>query len=431
MAVARPNMARTNANTARTNGPNAATFHRQQAIDRTRNWRNRAAANRAISRAARQDAREFRARTAARTAATAAALAVATTHPRQMHAGGPRQTGVAFAARQHAHAQWYGNWRRHRRAFGWFGPVYWPYAYDTVFADVFWPGYASYYDDAYDPFWDYGYDDIYAGLFSPYGYDDLVASAAPPATRGSTATRGTAPPQTSDTTSSIQQLAPLCGDDSRDVAGVPIDQIQAAVEPNEEQRAALDALGDASVKAAQIVKDACPKSVALTPVGRLDAMQQRIGGMLEAVATVKEPLNKFYDLLTDEQKARFNALGAKQDRQSEAANTVALARSCSGASKATEWPAERIESMVNPTREQAEKLDAVRQATEQAADLLRTSCPTEMPATPPARLDAIQKRLETMRDAVATVQKPLAAFYDSLSDEQKGQFNLIGQAQNG
>jgi hypothetical protein len=49
----------------------------------------------------------------------------------------------------------------------------------------------------------------------------------------------------------------------------------------------------------------------LTPTGRLAAMEQRIEAMLQALATVRPALSKFYAVLNDEQKARFNrALGS-------------------------------------------------------------------------------------------------------------------------
>jgi Domain of Unknown Function (DUF1520). len=56
-----------------------------------------------------------------------------------------------------------------------------------------------------------------------------------------------------------------CGQDSRDVAGVPVDDIQRAVSPTDAQRAALDDLGNASVQAAQIVKAACPRGRITSP----------------------------------------------------------------------------------------------------------------------------------------------------------------------
>src|SRR5262249_5481448 len=152
------------------------------------------------------------------------------------------------------------------------------------------------------------------------------------------------PPGVSDVNGGPRALTPLCGDDSKDVAGVPVDQIQTAIELDEPQRVALDELGNASVKAAQVVKAARPSSTSLTPLGRLDAMQQRIDGMLQAVTTVRGPLEKFFGLLNDEQKARFNALGERQDaNRGSTVNPRALTRSCASASEATEWPGGQIE----------------------------------------------------------------------------------------
>jgi len=146
--------------------------------------------------------------------------------------------------------------------------------------------------------------------------------------------------------------------------------------------------------------------------------------MLKAVTMVREPLDKFYGQLNDEQKARFNALGERQEKQG---NPRTLARSCAGASDATAWPGAQIQRAVRPTRQQAEGLEAVHRATDEAASMLKSSCPADAPATPTARLAAMQTRLEAMRDAIATVRKPLDTFYASLNDEQKGQFNAIGR----
>ena len=68
------------------------------------------------------------------------------------------------------------------------------------------------------------------------------------------------------------------------VAGVPVEEIQQAVNPSDEQRAALDELANASVQAAQIIKASCPTDVSLTPIGRIDAMRQRVQAMLDAAA---------------------------------------------------------------------------------------------------------------------------------------------------
>jgi hypothetical protein len=45
------------------------------------------------------------------------------------------------------------------------------------------------------------------------------------------------------------------------------------------------------------------------------------------------------------------------------------------------------------------------------------------------RLDAVEKRLDAMAQAVKTLRAPLDKFYASLSDEQKARFNIMGSAQ--
>ncbi len=61
-----------------------------------------------------------------------------------------------------------GWWRHGNGGYGWVGPLFWPFAFYDISDYAMW-GYG------YDPsFWGYGYGDIYAGLFAPYGYDDLT-----------------------------------------------------------------------------------------------------------------------------------------------------------------------------------------------------------------------------------------------------------------
>jgi hypothetical protein len=67
-------------------------------------------------------------------------------------------------------------------------------------------------------------------------------------------------------------------------------------------------LKDASVKAAQRLKTECPAYQTLTPTGRVEAMEKRFDATLGTVKTVGPALVKFYNSLSDEQKARFNSL---------------------------------------------------------------------------------------------------------------------------
>src|SRR6266436_6753947 len=228
-------------------------------------------------------------------------------------------------------------WWRHRHGgFGWVGPLFWPLAYYDIYDFALW-GYG------YDPlFWDYGYDDIYAGLFYPYGYDDLVAYMP----SGGGGSRVSVRKVRGARAAVPNHMAQMCGDDSRDIAGLPIDQIQQTLELNDAQRAALDDLANVSVKAAQQIKAACPIQIALTAPGRLAAMQQRIEAMIAAVQTVQPALQKFYDLLNDEQRARLNALAQNQRRREAARNTPgSLTQTCRAAQPGvTDWPTAEIEA---------------------------------------------------------------------------------------
>src|SRR6185437_9858311 len=278
---------------------------------------------------------------------------------------------------------------------------FWPFAYYDMY------DYAMWGDADYAPFWGYGYNDIYAGVFTPYGYDDLAGYLPQGGNDNQPAPASPAPAAATD------QLAQMCGEDNREIAGLPIDQIQQAIQPNDAQRAALDDLANASVKAAQDIKAACPTQLALTAPARLASMQQRIEAMIAAVGTVQPPLQKFYSLLNDEQKAKLNALGRDQlqdQRQGKAAKNTAgsLAQSCDAAqSGVLTWPAAQIDAKLHPTDDQRASLTALQDATAKAADTLKASCQPSDAITPPARLEAVGKRLNSMLEAVKTVRTAL------------------------
>jgi hypothetical protein len=329
--------------------------------------------------------------------------------------------GRAFAHGHFAHNFHNRNFRGFRGGYGygygWYGPVFWPFAYDDLFTDILW-GFGL-----GGPFWDYGYGDVYGGLFSPYGYNDLAGYLPDGRSQGAASSRVSRRTQSRQANLS-NQLVQMCGDDSKEVAGWPIDRIEQGVSPTPEQRAALDEFANATIQAAQTIKEACPTTVAFAPTGRLDAMQNRIEGMARAVDIVRPPLERFYGSLTDEQKARLNAANEEQNGR----NRGSLA-SCGAVSSATRWPGEQIEKAVQPNPEQQAKLDALKAAMARAAGDLADACPAALPATPPARLAAISRRLDTMLAAVKNVRAALDDFYASLNDEQKVQFNMIGRQQ--
>src|SRR5438876_4393065 len=154
-------------------------------------------------------------------------------------------------------AGWHGGriangwWRHGDGGYGWVGPLFWPFAIYDIYDYAIWGDGIG--------FWDYGYPDIYAAIFAPYGHDDLAAYTGP-SPHGPRHRR-------------VPPLQQLCGDDSRESAGLPIDQVVQAIQPNEAQRATLDDLASALISAAQMIRASCPTQTAFTAPHRLAVLQ--------------------------------------------------------------------------------------------------------------------------------------------------------------
>jgi hypothetical protein len=331
---------------------------------------------------------------------------------------------------------------------GWAGPVFWPFLLGDVFSFVFWP-YAY-----YDPFWWYGPPFIFASIFAPgpyfgldygygpdyygYGYepDYYGYGGSPNVYYGSsgdssyrTAVRGRYAARTEQ--ANRQALAETntaaiesCTGLAPGVTNLPIDQIRQTVHPTTDQEAALDDLSAASTQASDVIKSSCPSSVPLTPIGRLDAAEQRLDATIKAIQVVRSPLERFYQALSDEQRQRFDAMNGSTRGPPSAGNMVAACSQQAGSF--IDLPAQRIEQVVQPTSQQQSAFDDLKKAAQKAGDQLQSSCPTAVPKSPVARVDTVETRLTAMADAIKSVRPDLQNFYASLSDEQKAKFNTIG-----
>jgi LTXXQ motif family protein len=208
------------------------------------------------------------------------------------------------------------------------------------------------------------------------------------------------------------------------VANLPIEQIRQTVHPTADQQAAFDDLKAASSQASDIIKSSCPSSVSLTPIGRLDAAAQRVDATIKALEVIRGALARFYDSLSDEQKRRFNAMDGSSERTRSAGDMAAICSQQTGSF--IDLPVQRIEQVVQPTAQQRSTFDDLKKATQNAADQLRSSCPTAVPLSAVARLETVGTRLRAMADAIKLVHPALENFYASLSDEQKARFNMMG-----
>jgi hypothetical protein len=321
---------------------------------------------------------------------------------------------------QFASARFHGNffgsrwwpWWRGGLVVGWIGPLFWPYADYDFFDYVFWPY-------AYDDFWPYAYDDIYYGIYGNY-------AAIPPGVgsaghRGSSSSRRAARADGSE-----RRAAEVCRDNAAQLTDWPIDRISAVVEPTDAQRPALEELRAASGKAIDMLKSGCPKDLPSIPTGRLAAMESRLQVMLAAVQTVRPALERFYQSLSDEQKARFNAIAPANEADAAAKDQLDLTRFCDEKARGvTDLPIDRIAQAVQPTPAQRAALDELKDASVKAAEGLKVNCPAYQTLTPTGRVEAMERRLDATLAAVKTVQPALAKFYNSLSDEQKARFNSL------
>ena len=303
---------------------------------------------------------------------------------------------------------WYGGWG------GWSGPVFWPYFFGNLLAFTFWPyGY-------YAPFWSYGNLFVWDAMFwpgpyyaygsAPYDVYGRYAYGGPARTR--VVRQGT--PETTGSTASRTDLAQTCGGLAPGVTDLPIDRIEATIRLSDEQLSALDALKAVSSQASDVLRGSCSSEVPQTPLGRLDAVQGRIDGMIQALAIVRTPLDNFYSSLNEEQRQRFAALGQGSARTNRSGTTSSndLVALCSRRTEGfTQLPTQRVEEVVKPTQQQLDALDRLKSASMEATNQLQASCPEQLPQTPLDRFDAVGKRLNAMENAIKTVRPPLASFY--------------------
>src|SRR5262245_16025508 len=317
----------------------------------------------------------------------------------------------------------------------WFGKVFWPFVVGDVFTAVLWPW------PWYEPFWGYGGDwalssVLWAGppatptYYSNTQIYDIYGSGG--GRSGSTAGGGgpVANAQTTDEPAAVD-LAQACAELAPGVADLPIGDIERTFGPTGDQSAALNALKAAWVGGIKLIKTACSGEVPLTPVRRLDVVEERLKVVLRALQLVSDPLENFYNSLSEAQRRSFDAMTTAARERNEPAAGLAgrLTTLCSErATSFARLPLDKIVDALRPSEPQRMALDALKAASARASEGLNTSCPAQAPQGLPDRVRAVEQRLAAMIAALQTVRPALIDFYRSLGDEQKARFNMMGQS---
>lgn len=305
---------------------------------------------------------------------------------------------------------------RHGGFIAWYGPVFWPYAYDDLFEYLLWPTDDVDYDGA---FWLNAFAAILDPALAPAPVPAAARPRRPagspsPAKRSRAGVRGLA--------GQSREYAEICGGRMPGRTGWPAERLSRTVEPTPGQSVTLDAFKAAATAAARLLNDACTKERPTSRVARLDAMERRLEAMRQAVAVIRPTLDGLYGGLSDTQKAGLDGTDTPdQDAESLLPQSASSTESICGPPQPA--PAPSLPEFMTPPQSQRDALSALAHAVASAVERLHAACPVSAPRTLPARLTALETRLRTMLEAIRIERPALAAFADALGHEPAARAN--------
>jgi hypothetical protein len=104
-----------------------------------------------------------------------------------------------------------------------------------------------------------------------------------------------------------RDLARMCGMSAANEW--PLRQIEQAIQPNNQQKASLEALQKKSTEMGQLLVASCLQPIAVTPEARLDQALDRLTAMLFAITNITLALNDFHGQLSADQKVKLEPFG--------------------------------------------------------------------------------------------------------------------------
>ena len=206
-------------------------------------------------------------------------------------------------------------------------------------------------------------------------------------------------------------------------ANAIVERLRAEIGPSAEQMEHLQRLGGALGAAGDYLAKSCPIEIPQQPTARLQLMDSQIEMLTMAVDIIHQPLEEFEQSLTDEQRAKFSGETVKSAASGHRDKTSL--RSCGAPSAAIDWSIGQIDKSVQPNDQQRSALTDVQQAFRKAAYDLEAHCPTSVPRSAVARLEAIESRLDATWRAILSIQVALQDFETKLNDEQKNRLQTM------
>jgi hypothetical protein len=263
-----------------------------------------------------------------------------------------------------------------------------------------------------DRFWAHGYDSIVYAAFAASDLDDQRTKRSRPAANQ---VSDAAPPAKAPLSS-----ADLCGSISAAAdADALIERIEHAVGPSASRRDALEQLRAALVQAVERINATCPALVPATFTERLNAIQDRIWIMHDALLTLRLPFENFYNSLTDEQQRRLRR-DEPQSGESGASVTDGRGQMCAEpAAGIADEIMRAIGRAAPPSEPQRAGVETLRLNSAAMAKLIADSCPADPLLGPMGRFAVAADRLYVMLFAAMSMSPALQQLYNSLDDKQK------------
>jgi len=224
---------------------------------------------------------------------------------------------------------------------------------------------------------------------------------------------------TAFTKSGADQNTPAC--QQLDRGSYVIERIRNQVKPDDNQAQLLQRLAGAFGVAAEYVAKTCPDDMPTQPVARLQRMEWQIEKLAQTLDIIRPPLQAFEQSLNAKQRAQF-AAAAPVPPSLRRSNQAAIAADCAAPPDAPERSVEQISQSVGLTGDQRDAIGSLEQAFTSAASELDSHCPAAGAASPVARLEATEARLDSTWRAVLTIQVAMGGFENSLSATQRERF---------
>jgi LTXXQ motif family protein len=259
-------------------------------------------------------------------------------------------------------------------------PLYPVLAAPGIIDDIFWPSSSS--------AWPFGYDAIFQTAFAKAAADQDLRACQEPQRPNAT-----------------------------------LDRIRDEVRPSRAQAQALQKLGGALALASTYLAKTCPNDIPAQPVARLQLMEWQIEKLSQALDIIRQPLQDFGATLNDSQRARFAAPQAASGAAAHPDRAANIAPACVAAPSDVDSSVDQISHAVDPNEAQRNAMANMKQSFSNAARELQADCPTALPATPLARLEATEARLDATWRAVVSIQVALAGFEKNLTARQRARFD--------